>query len=63
MGVSSLTWYGRFFDRRWKSMTSAQVTKMATSDDTTSPSDATAALPLESSSVHESEEDGTLVWE
>jgi hypothetical protein len=44
-------------------MTSAQVTKMATSDDTTSPSDATAALPLESSSVHESEEDGTLVWE
>ncbi|KAJ4347975.1 uncharacterized protein N0V89_009347 [Didymosphaeria variabile] len=42
-----------FFDRRWKSMTSAQVTKMATSEHATSSSDAMNGLPRKGSSVPE----------
>ncbi|KAL1601493.1 hypothetical protein SLS60_006408 [Paraconiothyrium brasiliense] len=42
-----------FFDRRWKSMTSAQVTKMATSEDATSSSDASNKPSLKGSSVQE----------
>ncbi|KAF9728593.1 hypothetical protein PMIN01_13421 [Paraphaeosphaeria minitans] len=49
------------FFNRWKSMTSAQVTKMATSDSIVSPSVTPAAFPLKSSSVHESGDDGKLV--
>ncbi|KAL5384653.1 hypothetical protein PMIN02_009132 [Paraphaeosphaeria minitans] len=45
------------FFNRWKSMTSAQVTKMATSDSIVSPSVTPAAFPLKSSSVHESGDD------
>ncbi|KAL5466302.1 hypothetical protein PMIN06_000269 [Paraphaeosphaeria minitans] len=47
-----------FFDRRWKRMTSAQVTKMATSDDAAPPFTNPAELPMESSPVRESIEEG-----
>ncbi|KAL5399776.1 hypothetical protein PMIN02_000310 [Paraphaeosphaeria minitans] len=47
-----------FFDRRWKRMTSAQVTKMATSDDAAPPFTNLAELPMESSPVRESIEEG-----
>ncbi|OAG10908.1 uncharacterized protein CC84DRAFT_1173228 [Paraphaeosphaeria sporulosa] len=47
-----------FFDRRWKRMTSAQVTKMATSDDPAPPSNASAEVPMKSPPVRESTEEG-----
>ncbi|KAF2443718.1 hypothetical protein P171DRAFT_432904 [Karstenula rhodostoma CBS 690.94] len=47
-----------FFDRRWKSMTSAQVTKMATRNDNAPPSNASPGLLLESPLVRSLAENG-----